>query len=192
VGQRGCKTFRSAHEQWKISSMFAHHSPSANSAESCCRPPRSFHPNRAIRSSTTAGDGVGPDTQSAKRRSREIFPVLATSPPHRLRSALRRGDLFDAGTRTRATKARASITIEKAGPRAGCALTGEERSSSRSPSARDGHRFESPQLHQEVGANGPGFATPTIRRQFSALARRPIVCGAYSAVTTGLGRRTRK
>jgi hypothetical protein len=27
VGQRGCKTFRSAHEQWKISCMFTHHSP---------------------------------------------------------------------------------------------------------------------------------------------------------------------
>jgi hypothetical protein len=25
------------------------------------------------------------------------------------------------------------------------------------PYARDGHRFESPQLHQEVGANRPGF-----------------------------------
>jgi hypothetical protein len=29
------------------------------------------------------------------------------------------------------------------------ALTGKERRSSRSPSARDDHRFESPQLHQQ-------------------------------------------
>jgi hypothetical protein len=33
------------------------------------------------------------------------------------------------------------------------ALTGKERRSSRSPSARDDHRFESPQLHQEVRAS---------------------------------------
>jgi hypothetical protein len=52
--------------------------------------------------------------------------------------------------------------------------------------------FESPQLHQEVAANHPGFPTPTIPRLFSALARRLMVCGVYSAGTTGLGRRTRK
>jgi hypothetical protein len=46
--------------------------------------------------------------------------------------------------------------------------------------------------HQVVGANGPGFPTPTIRRQFSALARKPMVCRVYSAVTTRLGRRTRE
>jgi hypothetical protein len=34
-------------------------------------------------------------------------------------------------------------------------LTGEERNSSRSHCARDGHRFESPQLHHEVGASRP-------------------------------------
>jgi hypothetical protein len=34
-------------------------------------------------------------------------------------------------------------------------LAGEN--SPRSPSARDGHQFESPQLHQEVRANGDGF-----------------------------------
>ena len=55
-----------------------------------------------------------------------------------------------------------------------------------------GQRFEIPSAPLVVGANRPGFATPTIRRQFSALARRPVVCGAYSAVTMGLGRRTRK
>ena len=59
------------------------------------------------------------------------------------------------------------------------------RANSRSRRARDGHRFE-------VGANRPGFPAPTIRRQFSALARKLIVCGVYSAGTTGLGRRTRK
>jgi hypothetical protein len=66
------------------------------------------------------------------------------------------------------------------------------RSSCAEPSSARGQRFESPQLHQVVAANGPGFPTPTIRRQFSALARRLMVCGAYSAVTTGLWRRTRK
>ena len=40
-------------------------------------------------------------------------------------------------------------------------------SSSISPSARDGHRFESPQLHHEVAANRPGFPAPTIPRLFS-------------------------
>ena len=39
---------------------------------------------------------------------------------------------------------------------------------------------------------GPGFPAPTIPRLFSALARKPMVCGVYSAGTTGLGRRTRK
>ena len=64
--------------------------------------------------------------------------------------------------------------------------------SSRSPSARDGHLVRSPQLHQEVAANRPGFLAPTIPRLFSALARKLTVCGVYSAGTTGLGRRTRK
>jgi hypothetical protein len=64
--------------------------------------------------------------------------------------------------------------------------------SSRSPRARDGHQFESPQLHQEVGANGPGFPAPTIPRLFSALAPKLMVCGVYSAGARGLGRRTRK
>jgi hypothetical protein len=75
------------------------------------------------------------------------------------------------GARKRATESRAFIAIEKARTAsAPCASTGEERSSSRSPSVRDGHRFESPQLHQVVGANRPGFPVPTIPRLFSALA----------------------
>ena len=49
-------------------------------------------------------------------------------------------------------------------------------------------RFESPQLHQEVGANRPGFPAPTIPRLFSALARKLLVCAVYSAGTAGLGR----
>jgi hypothetical protein len=65
------------------------------------------------------------------------------------------------------------------------ALTREERNSSRSSSARDGHRFESPPLHQVVPANRPGFPAPTIPRLFSALARTLMVCGVYSAGTTG-------
>jgi hypothetical protein len=64
----------------------------------------------------------------------------------------------------RATEARASIVIEKA--RAANSLrafTGEKRNSSRSRRARDGHRFESPQLHHEVRANRRDF----LRRQNS-------------------------
>jgi hypothetical protein len=35
---------------------------------------------------------------------------------------------------------------------------------------RDGHRFESPQLHQVVGASRPGFPAPTIPPPSSASA----------------------
>jgi hypothetical protein len=38
-----------------------------------------------------------------------------------------------------------------------------------------GQGFESPQLHQEVGANRPGFTAPTIPRLFGALARKLMV-----------------
>ena len=72
------------------------------------------------------------------------------------------------------------------------ALTGKGRNSSRSHRARDGHRFESPPLLQEVGANNPEFLAPTIPRLFSALARKLLVCAVHSAGTAGLGRRTRK
>jgi hypothetical protein len=122
----------------------------------------------------------------------KILPVLAASPSRRLRSIFCRGDLRAAGERSqkRATEARASIGVEKArAARRLRALTGEERNSSRPHCARDGHRFESPQL---LGANRPGFPAPTIPRLFSALARKLMVCGVYSAVMTGLGRRTRK
>jgi hypothetical protein len=47
----------------------------------------------------------------------------------------------------------------------------------------EGHRFESPLLHQVVAANRPGFPAPTIPRLFSALARKLMVCGVYSAGT---------
>jgi hypothetical protein len=52
------------------------------------------------------------------------------------------------------------------------ALTGEERNSSRSRRARDGHRFESPQLHQEVRANRRDFLRHRIARHFRDLWRR--------------------
>jgi hypothetical protein len=86
------------------------------------------------------------------------------------------------------------IAIEKARAASRLrALNGEERRSSRSPSARDGHRFESPQLHQVVGANGPGFATPTIRRQFSALARsRPSDCATADKARSRRDQRGRR
>jgi hypothetical protein len=53
-------------------------------------------------------------------------------------------------------------------------------------------RFESPQLHQEVRANRPGFPAPTIPRLLNALARKLMVCAVYSAGMTGLGRRMQK
>src|ERR1700722_1882930 len=56
--------------------------------------------------------------------------------------------------------------------------------------AASASRFESPQLHQVVGANRPGFPAPTLLRLFSAVARKLMVCGVCSALTTGLGRRT--
>ena len=50
--------------------------------------------------------------------------------------------------------------------------------SSRSHCARDGHRFESPQLHhQEVGASGYGFPDSKIPRRRPALAGHRPVCG---------------
>ena len=56
--------------------------------------------------------------------------------------------------------------------------TGEGRNSSRSHCARDGHRFESPQLHQEVGASGYGFPDSKIPRRRRALAGHRPVCGS--------------
>jgi hypothetical protein len=104
---------------------------------------------------TTGDDAVTADAQSASDVHQKILPVLAASPPRRLPSALWRGDLCHAGERRskRATKARVSTAIEKAGAASRVrALTGEERNSSRFHCTRDGHRFESPQLHQEVRA----------------------------------------
>ena len=46
--------------------------------------------------------------------------------------------------------------------------------------------------HQEVAANRPGFPARTIPRLLSALARKLMVCGVYSAGTTGLGRQAWK
>ncbi len=40
------------------------------------------------------------------------------------------------------------------------ALTVEERVSAKSLRARDGHRFESPQLHQQVRTSAGGFPAP--------------------------------
>jgi hypothetical protein len=67
------------------------------------------------------------------------------------------------GVVVREGQADIAIVIEKARAANSLrALTGEERNSSRSRRAHDGHRFESPQLHQEVRANRPGFPAPTI------------------------------
>ena len=81
-------------------------------------------------------------------------------------------EAFTASVVAPSTRSRMAAVIQKPSPRA--------------------LRFESPQLHQEVAANRPGFPAPTIPRLFSALARRLIVCGVHSAGTTDLGRRTRK
>ena len=121
---------------------------------------RSSHPNHAIRSSTTGDDRVRADTQSAERRSRENPSGCW------LAVAAARVSTFDHAFTARRPPARsraeaeelprrgASILIEKTQAANSLrALTGEERISSKSPSARDGHRFESPQLHQEVRAN---------------------------------------
>jgi hypothetical protein len=64
----------------------------------------------------------------------------------------------------RATEARASIVIEKAVPRTACAHLLAKRGIARDL-ARDGHRFEFPQLHQEVRANRGGFLGSQILRR---------------------------
>ena len=46
------------------------------------------------------------------------------------------------------------------------AFTGEGRNSSRSQCTRDGHRFESPQLHQGVPANRHDFLVRGIGRYY--------------------------
>jgi hypothetical protein len=65
------------------------------------------------------------------------------------------------------------IAIEKARA-ASSALTGEQRNSSRSRCARDGHRFESPQLHQEVRANRRDFLVRRMARHFRAIVENLI------------------
>ena len=68
----------------------------------------------------------------------------------------------------RATEARASIEIEKAG-REQPAHIDRRREASRSHCARDGHRFESPPLHQRVRANRRDFRGSEIARHFRSL-----------------------
>jgi hypothetical protein len=93
---------------------------------------------------------VGDEGDQARRRlTAESTPIRLTA-----RRALRR--LRAAPEKN--TEARASIAIKKARaasrPRA---LTGEERISSKSLRARDGHRFESPQLHHSLRRIGSYF-----------------------------------
>jgi hypothetical protein len=68
----------------------------------------------------------------------------------------------------RATEARASIEIEKAG-REQPAHIDRRREASRSHCARDGHRFESPPLHRRVRANRRDFPGSEITRHFRSL-----------------------
>ena len=70
------------------------------------------------------------------------------------------------GAGKREPEARASIGIQKTRATGRLrALIGEETISSRPHRARDGHRFESPQLHQEVRASGGGFPRGKILRR---------------------------
>ena len=91
--------------------------------------------------------------------TRKSFRWVAASPPRRLRSTVSRGDLRDAGDGARAEQPRRGRRSRSKAQAASMlrVLTGEERNSSRSHCARDGHRFESPQLHQEVRANRREF-----------------------------------
>ena len=100
-------------------------------------------PNRAIRNSGIGDDRVRADAEPAKRRSPETLLALA-SPAKSTRIRLTATRLCGAGERSqkRATRARALIAIGKARVARGLrALTGEERSSLRSASARDHRRF---------------------------------------------------
>jgi hypothetical protein len=81
-----------------------------------------------------------------------LYPSSPLGPQRRVR--IRLDKLRARGVVVREGEADIAIVIEKARAANSLrALTGEERISSRSRRARDGHRFESPQLHQEVRAN---------------------------------------
>jgi hypothetical protein len=124
----------------------------SSSAESCCRPPRSrsSRPHRPIRSSTTGDNGLTRSQEATfTRKSFRCWPRRHRAdfdPPYREATSATpangaRAEQPRRGRRSR-SKAQAASMLR--------VLTGEERNSSRSHCARDGHRFESPQLHQEV------------------------------------------
>jgi hypothetical protein len=63
---------------------------------------------------------------------------------------------------------------------------------SRATEARvDGHRFESPQLHQVVRAKRRDFLCHRISRHSRGLRRRQSVCWVFSTVSVAHGRRLR-
>jgi hypothetical protein len=111
-----------------------------------------------------------------------LYPSSRLAPQRRVR--IRVDKLRARGVVVREGEADIAIVIEKARAANSLrALTGEERNSSRSRRAHDGHRFESPQLHQEVAASRPGFPAPTIPRLFSGLARKLMVCRPHRWVS---------
>jgi hypothetical protein len=85
-----------------------------------------------------------------------LYPSSRLAPQRRVR--IRVDKLRARGVVVREGQADIAIVIEKARAANSLrALTGEERNSSRSRRAHDGHRFESPQLHHQVLENRPGF-----------------------------------
>ena len=104
--------------------------------------------------------------EAKTKRGLDPLSSLGFDPPYG------RGQLSDACERhrRRATEARESIAIEK--PRLRTLTEGKDGSGSHC--ARDGHRFESPQLHHEVRASESGFRLPGVPRGFNGLARAMI------------------
>jgi hypothetical protein len=120
-----------------------------------------------------------------------LYPSSRLAPQRRVR--IRVDKLRARGVVVREGQADIAIVIEKARAANSLrALTGEERNSSRSRRAHDGHRFESPQLHHEVRANRRDFLRHRIARHFRSLPRRGTVSAGvrrFSGAITGASRR---
>jgi phage terminase large subunit-like protein len=118
----------------------------------------SGHPTQITRSGAlrpaTMASGLTRSQQSDVHE--QILPVLVASPAASTSIHLmarrplrrRRAELEESNRGQGVDRDR-----EGAGRGQAARIAGQERISSRSPSARDAHRFESPQLHQEVRAN---------------------------------------
>ena len=125
----------------------------------------------------------GPESHGGAEKGQFPTPWNAEWPPSdsffMTMSASAQGGAQCAGSLSSAPLARSGPTGAASLARRG-ACTAEVRGSNPLSSTRKSR------------ANRPGFPAPTIPRLFSALARKLMVCGVYSAGTTGLGRRTRK